>query len=128
MSEQHFFLGEEWLGSRQIPTFTDLGDGAKVAPSYALFCPHCAKVWGKMMHDHKDAFCNPIVSSCLAHASFPSDATFTSYHGRYAQGLGPRDWNDDLPEAVMRHDIKAICSFYLAEPRRLLLINYRHGK
>lgn len=122
MAEQHFFLGEAWIGSRQIPTYTDLGDGQKVAPSYALFCPHCAKVWGRMMHDHKSAWCHPITSSCIDHATFPSDATFTSYHGRYAQGAGPRDWNEDLPPAVMRHDIQAMCNYFLSHPEKIFLI------
>lgn len=122
MATQHFFFGDKWLGSRVIPDFADLGAGSRVANSYALFCPHCAVVWGRLMHDRQGAFCQPVISCCLKHATFPSDATFTSTHGRYAAEGGPRDWSDDLPLPIMAHDIAALCNYYLAHPEKIFLI------
>lgn len=121
MADQHFFLGDAWLGKRKVPDYCDLGMGARPTNSYALFCPHCAAIWGKIMHDHRQAYCQPVTSSCHLHATFPSDATFTSAYGM-AQPDDPRGWTDDLPFAVAKHDVLALCQYYLAHPEKIHLI------
>ena len=121
MTDQHFFLGDQWLGSRKIPTFVDLGMGMRPANSYALFCPHCAAIWGRIMHDHKDAYCQPVTSRCVVHMSFPSDGTFTSQYG-FNNPDDPRGWSETLPEAVMLHDVLVVSSYYLTNPDKIFLI------
>ena len=117
--KQHIFLRDEYLGNRDIPTWTDIGDSPKLANSYALFCPMCAEIWGKLMHDHPQAYCQVVTSCCVKHAEVPSDATFT-VRSRWEND--PRDsGGDEWPLSVRIHDTSALLNFYLNHPDKYYL-------
>lgn len=114
--KQHFFLRGEWIGSREIPTWSTLDPqgGPRVNSSYVLFCPKCADIWGKMMHEAEGAYCQIVNSHCVEHAGFPSDATFSA---PFAEPGQARNFAG-MPEAVQRHDVAALCSFYSSNPTK----------
>ena len=105
-------IGPQFLGSREIPNFADLGAGARPVHSYALFCPYCARVWGMLKVE--GTYCQPVTAACVAHAQFPTDGTFSR---QYTEPGDPRS-DRDLPEAVLRHDVLALIEFYLSHPQQ----------
>lgn len=117
--KQHFFLNGAYLGSREIPTWTTLGgsEPPRVASSYLLICGKCGEIWGKMMHDHPEAFTQPVLSACREHALFPSDATFTVETDRYPNARHMGDC-EGFPPGVLEHDVASLCNFYLNNPAK----------
>ena len=67
MATQHFFVGQTWLGSREIETMR-LIPGLEIRPqhSYAYFCMHCGEIWGRLMHE-KAKLTQVVNRSCSAH-------------------------------------------------------------
>lgn len=52
MALQHFIVGRDYLGSRQIPD-TRIVPGLEVRwhHSYAFFCMRCGEIWARVMHE-----------------------------------------------------------------------------
>lgn len=110
--KQHIFLGDAYLGAREIQTWVSLGGDSKVANSYALFCPNCAAIWARLMHEHKDAYCQAVTCRCAKHAIFPSDGTITTQ----SPYLGdPRRYTPDggWPRAALLHDVESLSNYFL---------------
>lgn len=114
--KQHIFLRGEWIGARDIPTWDSLGPEPSLAHSYALFCPKCAEIWGKLMHDHPEAYCQVETQYCRDHATQPSDGTFT----RQSRWDDPRSWGygGEWPREALLNDIIALTTFYLNHPEK----------
>lgn len=76
--KQSFFVRGHFLGSREIPTYYKSYDGQlKITNSYVLFCPTCAEIWGRLMHEHWNAHCQILPRYCREHARFPDDGFFS---------------------------------------------------
>lgn len=115
--KQHFFLRDKWLGSRDIPTHSECHDHRmKVSDSYALFCPNCAEIWGKIMHDAAGAYCQVVTSRCPDHAAFPSDGTYSiPGDSRYPDSRADLA---TMPKDVQVFDIASLSNFYLNHPEK----------
>ena len=101
MALQHFFVGGEYLGSRQIPD-NRVVPGLEVRRhhSHALFCMHCGEIWGRILHEGApltQITCRP----CLAHG----DGMLG--HWFYFSG-DPHNYEDDWPKGAIRHEFQAI--------------------
>lgn len=100
MAAQHFFVGRNFLGTRQIPT-NRVVPGLEIRPhfSYCLFCMRCGDIWARIMHDAATLTqirCVP----CRKHGD-----------GRLAchpQWLDdPTRFEEDWPSAAIRHEFLA---------------------
>lgn len=120
--KQHIFLRDRWIGSREIPTISAFlpGEEPKITDSYALFCPTCANIWARLMHDHPDTYCQCVLSFCDQHMQFSSDGTITAQCPPDGYPRGVFD-ADDWPREVLLHDIEAVCTFFLNHPEKCYL-------
>ncbi len=116
--KQLFFLNGRYLGSREVPTYSQgLDGGFRITSSYVLVCPKCGEIWGRLMHEHLQAYCQIIHTRCMEHAIFPSEGTLSS-QCPYPGDL--RGWAPDWPKAATEHDIIALSTWALAhQPKEI---------
>lgn len=112
MAKQHFFLKEEWIGARDIPTTLDM---KSVQNSYALFCPTCTNIWARMMHEHPESYCQPLTRFCPDHARLASDGTFSSEMIIPGHALGDIQ---TMPKKAQVFDVASLSNFFLNHPER----------
>ena len=97
MATQHFFVGQTWLGSREIETMRVI-PGLDVRPhhSYAYFCMHCGEIWSRLLHD-KARLTQVVTRNCAVHGD-----------GRLFCPAGwfdvPTRLEDDWPDEAIKYE------------------------
>ena len=111
MASQHFFLGQRYLGSREIPSYRIVpGLETRWHHSYAHFCPRCGDIWARIIHD-KATYTQITQRMCPKHASH-----FFSHDGRLSDPEGwsdsPITFADDWPVEATRIEFNAAINHY----------------
>jgi len=91
VATQHFFVGQTYLGSRLIPDFRTIpGIEVRRHHSYALFCPRCGDIWGRLIHDGA-GYTQLTHRSCVKHG----DGRLSDLHEHGEPIYFEKDWPKD---------------------------------
>jgi hypothetical protein len=114
MALQHFFLDEAYLGSRPIPDYAMIsGEGIRVNSSYILVCPVCAKVWGRLMHEHPSAYGQVRGIHCAQHGGGELSTKYANLYADYE----PRELGLDWPAPALNYEIALLCEKILTKEK-----------
>lgn len=92
--KQHFFVGGQYLGWRNIPdSWRPVpSEPKRTVSSYHYFCSHCGEVWGVLKHEAPDAHNQVIIRPCLRH----------SHKGWGGNLSSPPEWGGEIPSAFTK--------------------------
>jgi hypothetical protein len=114
--KQHFWAGNEYLGSRDIPRIR-LGDPDGAArgtrlPHFntAYFCAHCGEIWGRITFEEAHPMWQVISRACRNHARLEIGRLFEGCLQSTFPGDDPCRFARDWPADAVKWEAETLLS------------------